>query len=30
VVELTVLVGYYELLARTLRAHRLEPAVEVS
>jgi len=30
VVELTVLIGYYELLARTLRAHHLEPIVEVS
>ena len=30
VVELTVLIGYYELLARTLRAHHLEPVVELS
>jgi 4-carboxymuconolactone decarboxylase len=27
-VELTVLIGYYRLLATTLRAHRLEPPAE--
>jgi 4-carboxymuconolactone decarboxylase len=30
VVELTVLIGYYELLARTLRAHRMEPSDTIS